>query len=70
MSAPECRKPSPSGQSCITRLADGWILASDLCPTCTAAFMIALDGIAGPLAWHANYVERANDTTPPQGATS
>jgi hypothetical protein len=55
---PECQKPTV-GLSCIERLADGWLLPSDLCPACTAAFMAALDGIAGPLVWHANYTARA-----------
>lgn len=58
MSAPECRKPTSWG-TCIEALADGWIHANDLCPVCTGPFMAALDGIAGPLAWHANYLKRA-----------
>ena len=60
MTAPECRKPmAGSGRSCIEALADGWITSSDLCPTCTQAFMTALDGIAGPLKWHQAYRDRA-----------
>lgn len=59
MSAPECRKPARNGQTCIEALADGWIGAPDLCPTCTAAFMTALDGIGRPLKWHEAYAERA-----------
>jgi hypothetical protein len=45
--------------TCLVRLADGWILPSDLCPACTCAFMAALDGIAGPMNWHADYTARA-----------
>lgn len=67
MSAPECRSqrgmtdrmPRPLRQTCIEALADGWIGAPDLCPTCTRAFMTALDGIGGPLKWHPNYLARA-----------
>lgn len=47
--------------SCIADLAVGWILPSDLCPSCTRAFMAALDGIAGELEWHENYVSRSRD---------
>lgn len=52
---------NPTPQSCIERLAAGWINPPDLCPVCTRAFMSALDGIAGPgsLRWHENYVARA-----------
>lgn len=57
VSAPECRKPQHG--TCIERLADGWILATDLCGPCTEAFMWALDSISGPLVWHRNYLERA-----------
>lgn len=60
MTAPECRKPSEGWPTCIARLADGWINATDLCPACTRAFMTALDDITGPLEWHPNYAERAN----------
>jgi hypothetical protein len=60
VTAPECRKfPTPNRQTCIERLAGGWILPTDLCPTCTRAFMTALDSIAGPMTWHPNYLERA-----------
>lgn len=59
MTAPECRKVPTILGTCIERLADGWILPTDLCPSCTAAFMTALDGIAGPLKWHQNYLARA-----------
>lgn len=45
--------------TCIERLATGWILATDLCPTCVQAFMAALDGITEPLKWHQAYTARA-----------
>lgn len=45
--------------TCLAALADGWIHTSDLCPSCTRQFMAALDGIAGPLKWHENYLARA-----------
>lgn len=59
MSAPECTKPGATWSTCLAYMADGWISPSDLCPACTVAFMAALDGIAGPLAWHRGYRERA-----------
>lgn len=58
MTAPECQRALWS-VTCIAALADGWINAPDLCPVCTQAFMAALDGIAGPLKWHENYLKRA-----------
>jgi hypothetical protein len=66
VTAPECRSragmstgaPQSLRMTCIEALADGWIGAPDLCPTCTQAFMTALDGIAGPLTWHRAYTER------------
>lgn len=57
MSAPECQKARPT--TCIEQLASGWVLATDLCPACTAAFMAALDGIGQPLAWCEAYTARA-----------
>lgn len=45
--------------TCIEALADGWIGAPDLCPTCTRQFMTALDGIDKPLTWHRAYLDRA-----------
>jgi hypothetical protein len=43
----------------LKALADGWINPPDLCPTCTQAFMAALDGIGRPLTWHQNYRTRS-----------
>lgn len=60
MSAPECRRPSRTG-TCVESFADGWILATDMCPACAAAFMAALDGISGPLVWHRRYLDRVTD---------
>lgn len=67
MTAPECRSragmstgaPRSLRATCIEALAEGWIGAPDLCPTCTAAFMTALDSISGPLKWHPDYTARA-----------
>jgi hypothetical protein len=59
VSATRCEKPRTG--TCIERLADGWILPSDLCPFCTGQFMAALDQIAGPLVWHANFTARATN---------
>lgn len=63
MSAPECQKDRSylrlRPTTCIEALSEGWILATDLCPACTRAFMAALDGIDKPLKWHANYLDRA-----------
>lgn len=58
----ECRNPRPSWETCIHAFAGGWILASDLCPTCTATMMDALTERApgGALKWHKNYLERAS----------
>jgi hypothetical protein len=59
-----CQRPE-SGRfaTCLTRLAGGWILPQDLCPQCTTAFMSALDGIAGPMEWHGNYIGRAHPSS-------
>jgi hypothetical protein len=67
VSGPDCRRlsapsviPAAKRQTCIAALADGWINPPDLCPECTRAFMLALDGIAGPpLRWHPNFAARA-----------
>jgi hypothetical protein len=65
MSAPECAKfctlecRRPKRTTCIEALADGWINPPDLCGPCTQAFMVALDGIAGPMKWHHGYTARA-----------
>jgi hypothetical protein len=58
VTAPACSKRRAPG-TCIEQLADGWCLPADLCPSCTQAFMAALDGIAGPMVWHQNYRDRA-----------
>lgn len=48
MSARECQKDRSylrlRPTTCIEALAEGWILSTDLCPTCTRKFMAALDG--------------------------
>jgi hypothetical protein len=68
MSTPEtCRR---TDRSCIESLADGWILATDLCPTCTRTFMTALDGAVGSLKWHQAYVERAGAASSSEARTS
>lgn len=59
MSAPDCQKPRGSWGSCLQALASGWILTGDLCPSCTQAFMTALDSVGEPLDWCSAYVERA-----------
>lgn len=60
----ECRRLTQVKRlTCIQDLAHGWINATDLCPSCTRAFMAALDGIAGPPVWHRAYAERANADT-------
>lgn len=50
--------------TCLRQLAEGWITASDLCPGCTARFMVALDHQAGEaLSWHQKYLDRAEGVT-------
>jgi len=59
-------QPCTNGRprSCIVRLAEGWILTSDLCGPCTSRFMVALERIEGTdLAWHESYLERAEEST-------
>jgi hypothetical protein len=61
MCAQECTgRTTMAHSSCVARLADGWIVPSDLCPSCTRAFMAAMDGIAGSLTWHAGFRSRAD----------
>lgn len=62
-SAPSCEKPGSRWSTCLAYLADGWITPSDLCPACIRAFMVALDGIAGPLTWHPGYRKQAESRT-------
>jgi hypothetical protein len=62
---------SRNGDTCIRRLAAGWITANDLCPGCTRRFMAALDWIsAEPLTWHRNYTERAEESGGQTSATT
>lgn len=56
----ECMSRRPGAGDCLEALAGGWILASDLCPACTRAFIGALEERVGhALVWHPNYVRRA-----------
>lgn len=55
----DCSKPTPIGSTCLEQLAAGWILPTDLCPVCTAAFITALDGVAGSMVWHPNFRARS-----------
>jgi len=51
------------GQDCLSRLAGGWITASDLCGPCTGRFMAALDQVGTePLSWHQKYRSRAGES--------
>lgn len=47
-------------QSCVERLASGWILTGDLCPHCTRTFMRALDDAVPDLNWGQGYRDRAD----------
>jgi hypothetical protein len=51
---------------CLGGLAEGYILASDLCGPCTARFMAAVDAVTGRAnRWHAAYRRRARQIVDP-----
>jgi hypothetical protein len=51
-------------QTCLHRLAAGWINPADLCPACTVRFMTGLEWVAGqPLEWHARYITQSTRVT-------
>jgi hypothetical protein len=53
-----CRS-RPNTDTCIQRLAAGWILPNDLCPPCTSRFMAALESLGDRLEWSQGFRDRA-----------
>ena len=48
VSVPQCRKPQPA--TCMERLVDGWLLATDLCPACVRSGLPCVAAACGPCA--------------------
>jgi len=53
--------PCTPDNTCVHRLAAGWINAGDLCPVCTSYLIAGLEWIMGEqLTWHPGYLRRAS----------
>lgn len=52
--------PCTPDNTCIHRLAAGYINPADACPTCTSYFIAGMEWIMGEqLQWHEKYLKRA-----------